>query len=94
MEQENLYGELNPKKITTLRSSFLYIRKSPLICRVVTLHYRKDNGDSCHTLIKVLSLQPSPNYAFALSVSTSHRSFLYSGSSDGCINVNWAKIFY
>ncbi|CAO2825972.1 unnamed protein product [Amaranthus hypochondriacus] len=84
-------GELNPKKKTTLRSSFPYFRKSPFICRVVTLNH-KVNGDSCHTLIKVLSFQFSPNYALALSVSPSHRSFLYSGSSDGCINLNWANI--
>ncbi|CAO2825973.1 unnamed protein product [Amaranthus hypochondriacus] len=43
-------------------------------------------GESCHVLIKVFSFHTYPIYALALGMSQSQRSFLYSGSSDGCIN--------
>ncbi|XP_021745483.1 protein JINGUBANG-like [Chenopodium quinoa] len=47
-------------------------------------------GETLHTLIKVLNFNTCPVYALALSVSPSHRSILYSGPSDGCINF-WAE---
>ncbi|KAL2940150.1 Protein JINGUBANG [Bienertia sinuspersici] len=43
-------------------------------------------GECCHVLIKVFSFHTYPIYALSLGMSPSQRSFLYSGSSDGCIN--------
>ncbi|KMT18029.1 hypothetical protein BVRB_2g032230 [Beta vulgaris subsp. vulgaris] len=43
-------------------------------------------GENSHALIKVLCFHTYPIYALALNVSPSQKSFLYSGSSDGCIN--------
>ncbi|KNA17474.1 hypothetical protein SOVF_079520 [Spinacia oleracea] len=43
-------------------------------------------GETSHVLVKVFSFHTYPIYALALGMSSSQRSFLYSGSSDGCIN--------
>ncbi|KAF9612757.1 hypothetical protein IFM89_003767 [Coptis chinensis] len=51
--------------------------------------WRRVNGENSHTLIMTLRFQPSPVKALALSTSA-HSCILYSGSSDGYINV-WEK---
>ncbi|KAJ4958518.1 hypothetical protein NE237_025629 [Protea cynaroides] len=51
--------------------------------------WRRVYGESSHTLTMFLKFQPSPVNALALSWSTSS-CFLYSGSSDGFINL-WEK---
>ncbi|KAL5729119.1 hypothetical protein ACHQM5_002112 [Ranunculus cassubicifolius] len=51
--------------------------------------WRRVNGENSHTLIMTLRFQPSPVNALALSTCP-HSCILYSGSSDGYINV-WEK---
>ncbi|XP_010254029.1 PREDICTED: myosin heavy chain kinase B-like [Nelumbo nucifera] len=52
--------------------------------------WRRVFGESSHTLTMTLRFQPSPINALALSCSPTADCFLYSGSSDGFINV-WEK---
>ncbi|KAK9742123.1 hypothetical protein RND81_03G149700 [Saponaria officinalis] len=50
-------------------------------------------GETFHTLTMTLSFLPFPTYALALHEKTgSHESLLYSGSSDGCLNLWDRKI--